>query len=48
MCYLLHVSVFNVGSMIADLIESVYFDLTYTLDFYYLSICANYVNMIRN
>ena len=34
--------------MLTDLIELVYFDLTYTLDFFHLSMCANYVNMLRN
>ena len=43
----LHVSVFNVASMTTELIEYVYFELTYTFDIFNISICANYVNMLR-
>jgi hypothetical protein len=40
--------VFGVTRITADLIESVYFDLTYTFDFFPFSLCANYVNILRN
>jgi hypothetical protein len=43
----LYVSVFNVASMTTDLIEYVYFELTYKFHIFHLSICANYVNMLR-